>query len=630
MIHTDIFHHTWENTGKVTRSHRLQPSEWVTIFCILTGEKESIISILEDHLLESISWIEWEGQSLGTDFTFISENFNHFIQNIDIADRASIGVLFAVLIGEELVFSHIGDTSILLVEADGNINNLSNNDPTLGEFQAISSGEVLAGSHVYLSSSPLENRLSDDIIRDLSWLNEVEWKNIIADIFKKEIQETIHVWHIYHERIEKVQRERRWWKQLDILRTSSREMLSGLHVWEKLQKIQNISQDFFVKKQKETKYVFLIAGVVLLFSLLYLLFSALFSVVSSPERDSKSQLIKAQELIDNSQKIINNPVAFNKTIEEAEAILFELRDKRVYMTDTQSLLSRIEAMKKEVNDVQTIDVSKLNSIMSVWESGISPIGVYEYDKKLNLIGKNWALLGFARGGSLPTVKSYPTGATAKDFDSTEDGGFFILTEEGKIMSQRGTEISYVTTSGKNEWQASTIVGTFNGNLYLAGSGNKILNRYKPGINGFSTASTIIWDSGESIVDIGIDGGIYVLLQNGKVIRYIGWSTTGQKSLNINKVPWEYTLGSEDVTKVFVRQNLAYTYVLSGRNIWIFSPDSKRFQDVTAWNYVAQLELQTSEEVRNISIPRDGIIYIVTDKSVYELGFEIADGKIILR
>jgi hypothetical protein len=81
--------------------------------------------------------------------------------------------------------------------------------------------------------------------------------------------------------------------------------------------------------------------------------------------ETKNKLIQAQELIENSQKIINNPQAFNKTISEAEAILFELRDQRAHMTDTQNLLLRIEAMKKEVNDVQTIDVSKLNKIMDV-------------------------------------------------------------------------------------------------------------------------------------------------------------------------------------------------------------------------------------------------------------------------
>lgn len=85
--------------------------------------------------------------------------------------------------------------------------------------------------------------------------------------------------------------------------------------------------------------------------------------MSSPERDTKNQLIQAQELIENSQKLVTNPVAFNKAMEEAESILFVLRDKRLYMLDTQNLLSRIEAMKKEVNDIQTIDVSKLNPIM---------------------------------------------------------------------------------------------------------------------------------------------------------------------------------------------------------------------------------------------------------------------------
>jgi hypothetical protein len=32
----------------------------------------------------------------------------------------------------------------------------------------------------------------------------------------------------------------------------------------------------------------------------------------------------------------------------------------------------------------------------------------------------------------------------------------------------------------------------------------------------------------------------------------------------------------------------------------------------------------------MSIPRDGIIYITSKTSVYELGFDVADGKIILK
>jgi hypothetical protein len=166
---------------------------------MLTGERESIVSILEDHILESISQVEWNTTSIDTDFTYVSESFNHFIQNIEESDRGSTGVILAVLIENYLVFSHIGETSIMLVETDGTITSLSNNDTSKTEFHAISSGEVFPGSHIYLSSSALENRLSDDLIRDISALNPTEWKNIIGDVFRKEIQDTIHIAHISNE-----------------------------------------------------------------------------------------------------------------------------------------------------------------------------------------------------------------------------------------------------------------------------------------------------------------------------------------------------------------------------------------------------------------------------------------------
>jgi hypothetical protein len=287
-------------------------------------------------------------------------------------------------------------------------------------------------------------------------------------------------------------------------------------------------------------------------------------------------------------------------------------------------------MKKEVNDIQTIDVSKLNAVMKWPEWTILPIGIFEYNKKLNLIGETNSILWYARDEQLPKGKSYPTGEKWVALDVADDGSFYIVTDGGKVLTQRGDEISYVTSNGKNEWDRSPVLNTFNGNVYLVGSGAENVLRYKPGINGFSTPTSIISGLGSKIVDLGIDGGIYTLLQDGKVIRYIGGTTGWQKSLSINKVPGEYNIGNEERTELFVKPNLSYIYILSGRNVWIFAPDSKRFQDVTAWNYVAQLELQSTEDIRSISVPRDGLIYVVTSASVYELPFEIADGKIILR
>jgi hypothetical protein len=106
----------------------------------------------------------------------------------------------------------------------------------------------------------------------------------------------------------------------------------------------------------------------------------------------------------------------------------------------------------------------------------------------------------------------------------DDGAYYIATEGGKVLTQRGDDISYVTSNGKNEWTISPILSTFNGNVYLLGSGAKDVLRYKPGINGFSSPTSIISGLGSPIVDLGIDGGIYTLLQDGKVVRYIGGTT----------------------------------------------------------------------------------------------------------
>lgn len=54
MIETSSLHYKGKEK-KIIRSHKLTPHDTVTLFCIIEGEKEHIVSILEDHLLEMIS-----------------------------------------------------------------------------------------------------------------------------------------------------------------------------------------------------------------------------------------------------------------------------------------------------------------------------------------------------------------------------------------------------------------------------------------------------------------------------------------------------------------------------------------------------------------------------------------------
>jgi hypothetical protein len=213
---------------------------------------------------------------------------------------------------------------------------------------------------------------------------------------------------------------------------------------------------------------------------------------------------------------------------------------------------------------------------------------------------------------------------------SDDGKLFVLTENNRVIAPQRSEFNYVKVTNQEGWEAAGGIKTFNGNLYLIDSTGNQIWKHRPGVNGFSPKTQSLETSSTGITDIGIDGGIYTLMNDGRILRYITGKSDNPRSIVINKVPGEYNLGSDANTQFFVRSNLSYIYILSGDRIWIFSPDTKRFQDISALNYTAQLELQTAEEIRSIFVPRDGTVYATTNLGVYEIKFEIVGGKLITR
>ncbi len=376
--------------------------------------------------------------------------------------------------------------------------------------------------------------------------------------------------------------------------------------------------------------LFLVTGWILFFWLIYILIWAIFTTVSVPQSDIKSQILAAQTLIESSQKLTSNSQAFNANIKEAENILFKIRDKQEYLKDTQELLQRIEAMKKEMYDIQSIDLKKKESIIKFNPIDISPIWLFEYGKKLNLIGKNSSILWYIRWNPLTPISPYPPWEEALSVDITEDGNFYFLTKNNRVLSTKRNEITYVNVTGQDTWENATKLRSFNNNIYLIDELWGQIFKHKPGLNGFSQKSEVLPKSLSGILDVGIDGGFYIVTDEPKIVRIISkeWST--ESGIMLNKIPGEFLLGQSQNTQIVVRQNLNFIYLLSGDRIWIFEPDSKRFQDVHAWNYIAQLEISTDESIRSISVPRDGFIYIVTNLGVYDVPFDFIDKNIILK
>lgn len=113
-------------------------------------------------------------------------------------------------------------------------------------------------------------------------------------------------------------------------------------------------------------------------------------------------------------------------------------------------------------------------------------------------------------------------------------------------------------------------------------------------------------------------------------KYFTAPSYSERSIMINGLPDDYSLVSDaEIPKFYVFQNTNYLYVILANRIWVFEPDSRDFRNVKAIRYVGQIEV-VENSVRSLFVPKDGTVFATTDTGVYQIGFEVADGKLVIR
>ena len=118
MIQVTPIRNDKKSDSKILRTHILTPRIGATITLTIEGAKENIISILEDHLLETISSLEWNSPDSDKDFTFLTENYNRFIRNLEPIDLLDTSIIISLLKDKLLTISAIGAATAYLVEGD--------------------------------------------------------------------------------------------------------------------------------------------------------------------------------------------------------------------------------------------------------------------------------------------------------------------------------------------------------------------------------------------------------------------------------------------------------------------------------------------------------------------------------
>lgn len=193
IITTDIIRYEQADSLRLVRSHVLHPQSDITIICIVSAEKENVISVVEDHFLETISSTEWKSGQEDSDFSYITEKYNHFLSRLAIADADTISILFAVERSGHLMVSSIGASEVILQEDDVSPSSIHEDTREHKRFELISSGDIPFGSSVFVASRNLEGIIGESFYSDCAHMENTSFADTAKEVLGRELHETIHV-----------------------------------------------------------------------------------------------------------------------------------------------------------------------------------------------------------------------------------------------------------------------------------------------------------------------------------------------------------------------------------------------------------------------------------------------------
>lgn len=634
MIQIATIHHTpSDSQKKYLRSRHLTRDEATHVTLVIGSPSDSMTSIIEEFFMENIWDVSWTPDSLEDDFLYITEKYNQYSKSLW-ADKSTLDIFFGVVSWESFTFSLIGDIYIALKEKDKPWSLISDYQQIVShEFSHNSTGNIPKNSTIYISSIDLTRVVDEDILGDLSRIRYEDFSHIGAAWCQKESLTECEIIRIQEKIWEHGQNQKEWsphqhrWERIEKTRQTF-----GFYYQSFLQKVDTL----FETRPQIVRIGILLAGVLLCIMFFYILFDKILNTSSGGSWgiEEKTQLIQAKEYLDTAQGNIGNPEIFEKNITSSEEILIALRGEELYTKDVQDMLSRISTLKKEMYDIQTFSLQDRTPIFQNTDNAMKILRVFHHNKKISLIGKDRVLIGYTHDTKAQDWIDYPLGEEAIDAEIMGDGTIYILTKIGHILIP-GNEKKFetITTADADGWKWAKGITTYNGNLYLLNSDGKKIYRYKPGTgrNFWNATEVLDTPSIVGISDIGIDRGFFLLKEDGKIQRFITINGVGQSfPITINKIPGEYSITHHSNTTLIVRPNLKYFYILNGSRIWIFDPDSKNPDLIKSWSYIAQIDIEASMQAESISVPYDGSIIIASRDSVYDLSFEVADGKAIIR
>ena len=311
--------------------------------------------------------------------------------------------------------------------------------------------------------------------------------------------------------------------------------------------------------------------------------------------------------INNTRNNKNN----NNNIGNAQNILAQAKEKysqgqssinnnkkdegRNYFIESLQLLnqiSQITQLKDDVNQL-TLDVQSqidvLNNIVRINNSQI----VVDFDKidanvnldKINIVNNKF----YTYSNDKDKIISSPIDKNEPKIASTINLPDQIIsstnTETELLFATSKNEIyNYSTIDGnfrkvdnaQNKWPTITTIQDYSNRLYVFSSQDKIINRYEISGAGFSKPKSILKDNTvklNSVISMAIDGYIYLLNQDGTIVKLDQGKKISDFSLKNTPEP---NAQIQNVKKIFTNQELLTFFIIDKGNNRIMEYDKEGY------------------------------------------------------
>ena len=645
MLQAKIYKNERRGNGFLV-SRKIETGNGSLLLLQVSFHDEKLGSFIENTIIDLILTNSSTMESdVYTHFGYLLERLNKYFKEIEKeSDFESLSVFIGIAQESTLHFSVLRNAYAYLLK-EGKIITIAEGlglQEKIPQFSYISSGAISPDDTLCISNTNLLDYLTEEDMFEMTnekTYSQEEADYIIENLLTREIRDTSTNLILLYNPEKVAKKSTISWDTTALKKLLITAKKQGETIYSNCKKNEYIIRAITeVKKHVDFNNKYLRAslfglGVIVCIAFLYLILGTILSQKAStlvPE-EYKNKLIEAQLIIEKSNKDMGNREVFNANIKKAEDIIFEVRNKQIFLNEVKKLLGDISILKKQINGVESFDPKTSPSEYLFNTKDFAVSGIFEISKKLYFVGKNSLIGPYVKGGEAKNY-TYPDGEEAISSDVSPDGDMYIFTKTGRLLRFYKGEFSYVNVEGQKTWEKGKAVKFFNSNLYILSEDGKQIYKHKPGINGFASKTEVLDPAdmkNHTVLTFGIDGGFYLLKEDLTLDKIFGLPNYMKRSIVINNLPENYTLDSTQSPNLFNAANLNYLYLVLGNRIWIFEPDTKNYKDVKSIKYIGQIEF-IEGKIGAITVPKDGTIIAATDTGIYTVNFEVSDGKVIVR